>query len=58
MRFFALCKFLAIFFISAIFWANLANANFGKCKFFPEPKVTLGKKPLYLFKGFLIWYLP
>ena len=24
---------------------QLANAKFGKCNFFPEPKVTLGKDP-------------
>jgi hypothetical protein len=26
----------------------LANANFGLYEFFPEPKVALGKEPLYL----------
>ena len=25
----------------------LANAQFGQCHFFPEPKVALGKDPLY-----------
>ena len=25
----------------------LADANFGYCKFFPEPKVALGKDPLF-----------
>ena len=27
---------------------SLANVNFGQCDFFPEPKVALGKDPLYM----------
>ena len=29
------------------FQIYLANAKFGQCNFFPEPKVALGNDPLY-----------
>ena len=42
-------KFQKIQKISRQFLKYLANAKFGQCDFFPEPKVALGKDPLYLF---------
>ena len=30
------------------FGKYLANVKFGYCDFFPEPKIALGKDPLYL----------
>ena len=50
MRIYALC-FKLFYFISANFWLffpNLANAIFGYCEFFPEPKAALGKNLLYM----------
>ena len=41
-------KFQKIQKISRQFLKYLANAKFGQCDFFPEPKVALGKDPLYV----------